>query len=133
MTDDNFKPGERVHVEFDTTVHPNHTGKDNARNVVSVLSPIVGLGLAVRQSSVTRIKPALPTTRGSVIKITRWGWQAPNDPRVYNWWALLTGAGWHIEVDSSAVYSAEELQKRADAGRLEWELIRDAGAEVPND
>ena len=89
-----YKIGDRVKVEFEGTVTDVYDDGDEGDTVG--VETDAGRYHLVNPVLVTKIKPALPTKVGSVIRITEWC-----DCKE-SWTALLTETGWRVSVDSES-------------------------------
>lgn len=116
MTEQRFFPGDRVKVEYEGIVNKGHSPELEEEGVVALdreqdFFPSI--------STVTKIQPALPTTPGSVIRITKAG-SLPVDIL-----AMLHNDGRWRAADDTITLNLDVARE----GRLEFTIIFDAGAE----
>lgn len=103
-----FSVGDRVKVEFEGTI----LDVDSASFRITI-NGAFGVWLPNDGTTVTRVKPPLPTTEGSLIKA--------GDP--FGYLVLTTG------LDGNPVWGNSDYVFEPDSIRFEYEVIFDAGAQ----
>ncbi len=117
MTD--FKTGDRIaltnkQTEFRIEGVAGDTSQPDSYVSVRVDGTSAPNSFIVKDWYIEKVKPALPTKVGSVIRVTKWGNKGYD-----NFIAMLTAGGWATSLDSFARYSRTTM----DNWVLEFEVI----------